>query len=331
MPYCPECGFETTATAKFCKKCGHNLKAEEVQLSKPKINRPASKCVVHPDFNAVGTCTECGNGVCVLCKSGVKDKLYCPSCFERINKPLSPHKKSKEKLSQSKPIGKCATHPQDDAIGKCADCGIAICTICSTALADMLYCPSCIEKVISHTSENEPNLTEETLIETEDNGAKWVGRVFEVCTFFLLGGFLFSWAKHTLNKNAGRVYSTSFTVSKIDRNQVLEHDFWLFNRSNKSIQIKSIRIYRSDHNLIQVLNKEDIIRCWGKTEVEPDKEFNGTLNYPIPLKDKTRKKWYVEWNVLDAYGSLFTIKECYNIHDMALAKSRLKGELPNLP
>jgi len=50
---------------------------------------------------------------------------------------------------------KCAEHPQNDAIGKCADCGKEICSLCLTALADKVYCSSCIDKLISHNTEDE--------------------------------------------------------------------------------------------------------------------------------------------------------------------------------
>jgi len=38
------------------------------------------KCAIHPKMNASGVCCECGAGVCVICKSGIGEKLYCPKC-----------------------------------------------------------------------------------------------------------------------------------------------------------------------------------------------------------------------------------------------------------
>lgn len=50
---------------------------------------------------------------------------------------------------------KCSEHPQNDSIGKCTDCGKEICSLCLTALADKVYCPSCIDKLISQNAEDE--------------------------------------------------------------------------------------------------------------------------------------------------------------------------------
>jgi hypothetical protein len=332
MPYCPNCGKQISLTAKFCRECGCNLKADEVLQEQPIKNISAQECAVHPKMNAVGVCAECGVGVCVICKSDVKDKLYCPNCMgaigrpvkgnyiqrdldwlqnfrtqheeviqlslelqniakeislipqesenimsggvgeqlkelqrrfanlekalnsgpkpkssdlrkmnrslqsacvyfgvacvafrkwadqpssaievyttERLekaresmdkvneqlellsNQPLSLHEKSKEELSQSKPTGKCAEHHQNDAIGKCTDCGKEICNVCLTtttfkikesqnvilaaltALADKLYCPSCIDKLINKTIENTSNLATE-LPQAVPDGWNW--------------------------------------------------------------------------------------------------------------------------------------------------------------
>lgn len=53
---------------------------------------------------------------------------------------------------------KCAEHPQNDSIGRCADCGKEICSLCLTALADKIYCSSCIDKLISQNAEDEETI-----------------------------------------------------------------------------------------------------------------------------------------------------------------------------
>jgi len=57
-----------------------NLKEE---INKPKVIGNNEKCVVHQSRNAVAICTTCGNGVCDICRTGLGDKTYCPSCFNK--------------------------------------------------------------------------------------------------------------------------------------------------------------------------------------------------------------------------------------------------------
>ncbi len=42
------------------------------------------KCYVHPDIDAVGTCTNCGKTVCSGCALEMNGKLICKSCIERM-------------------------------------------------------------------------------------------------------------------------------------------------------------------------------------------------------------------------------------------------------
>lgn len=76
-------------------------------------------------------------------------------------------------------MAKCVEHPQNDSIGKCSDCGKEICSVCltattdkikasknvvlatMTALADKLYCPSCIDKLIQKAIEKQTVVSEE--------------------------------------------------------------------------------------------------------------------------------------------------------------------------
>lgn len=40
------------------------------------------KCYVHPDAEAVGTCTQCGKNVCSNCAMEVDGKLVCKTCAQ---------------------------------------------------------------------------------------------------------------------------------------------------------------------------------------------------------------------------------------------------------
>lgn len=84
MPYCPNCGENIGKTFNFCTKCGFDLKAEEAVKVQPELSSYTTKCAIHPKRDAVGTCVDCGRGVCVLCRTVAGDKLYCPSCIDLI-------------------------------------------------------------------------------------------------------------------------------------------------------------------------------------------------------------------------------------------------------
>jgi len=42
------------------------------------------KCYVHPDVDAVGTCTNCGKTVCSNCAMEVGGKLVCKNCAQNL-------------------------------------------------------------------------------------------------------------------------------------------------------------------------------------------------------------------------------------------------------
>lgn len=49
------------------------------------------KCYVHPDLDAIGTCTNCGKVVCSTCAIEVGGKVVCKNCAQNIaNKQVSP-------------------------------------------------------------------------------------------------------------------------------------------------------------------------------------------------------------------------------------------------
>lgn len=42
------------------------------------------KCYIHPDIDAVGTCTSCGKTVCSICAMDVGGKVVCKQCAEKM-------------------------------------------------------------------------------------------------------------------------------------------------------------------------------------------------------------------------------------------------------
>ena len=109
MPYCPNCGVRIGRTAHFCKECGFDLK--EAEKAKPEVSSYTTKCAIHPERDAVGTCVDCGRGVCVLCRTVAGDKLYCPSCIDKIlSRPVERTGTSKK---PKKPIKRAGTSRQE--------------------------------------------------------------------------------------------------------------------------------------------------------------------------------------------------------------------------
>ncbi len=42
------------------------------------------KCYIHPDVEAIGTCTSCGNAICSTCSMEVGGRLICKPCGEKM-------------------------------------------------------------------------------------------------------------------------------------------------------------------------------------------------------------------------------------------------------
>lgn len=42
------------------------------------------KCYVHPEVEAVGTCTNCGRAVCSDCAMDIAGKMTCKACAEKL-------------------------------------------------------------------------------------------------------------------------------------------------------------------------------------------------------------------------------------------------------
>jgi hypothetical protein len=46
--------------------------------------RPLLKCYVHRDVDAIGVCSECGQGVCDVCAVRIGGRLYCKEDADRV-------------------------------------------------------------------------------------------------------------------------------------------------------------------------------------------------------------------------------------------------------
>jgi len=41
-------------------------------------------CSFHPGKDAVGACVSCGKMVCTACRTELHDKVYCPTCANKL-------------------------------------------------------------------------------------------------------------------------------------------------------------------------------------------------------------------------------------------------------
>lgn len=99
MPYCPQCGYEYVAGAKFCPDCQTALaEGEQVFCSScneritpgatfcphcgvlltPQDELPKPiRCEVHKGTPAIGACVVCGKPVCGVCAVRRMGKIFC--------------------------------------------------------------------------------------------------------------------------------------------------------------------------------------------------------------------------------------------------------------
>jgi hypothetical protein len=47
------------------------------------------KCYVHRDVDAIGVCSECGQGICDICAVRIGGKLYCKADADRVFSPAA--------------------------------------------------------------------------------------------------------------------------------------------------------------------------------------------------------------------------------------------------
>ena len=62
------------------------------------------KCYVHRDFDAIGVCHECGQGVCDTCAVRIGGKLYCKEDADRVFSPLKREAEEVELTPSERPM-----------------------------------------------------------------------------------------------------------------------------------------------------------------------------------------------------------------------------------
>mgnify|MGYP000718742176 CR=1 FL=1 len=101
--YCSSCGAEIESGINFCTECGEKIennesKEQETQTTTEGVtdeNEGAGlekgqtseaeetlSCSQHPSRDAVSTCADCGDGVCIECMTELENGTLCNECVE---------------------------------------------------------------------------------------------------------------------------------------------------------------------------------------------------------------------------------------------------------
>jgi hypothetical protein len=84
MMRCPECRERLTGDAE---RYGARCPACREPLYDRPPRRPAveedSRCPVHPENPALGSCGRCGNYICETCRTRWRDRWLCAACVDR--------------------------------------------------------------------------------------------------------------------------------------------------------------------------------------------------------------------------------------------------------
>jgi Double zinc ribbon/FHA domain len=79
MPFCPQCGIDNPATARYCDQCGAALIPVTTAAAAPTSSGPP---VVPPPTAGVVICPQCG-------ASAIPGEAFCDNCGAPLSAPLS--------------------------------------------------------------------------------------------------------------------------------------------------------------------------------------------------------------------------------------------------
>jgi hypothetical protein len=115
---------------------------------------------------------------------------YCPNCGAKAGKTANfcmkcgfniKEAEEEEEVGATIDSQKCALHPERDAVGVCADCGKGVCYFCQTVAGNKLYCPYCIDKILSRPIER-GNISSTKAFKAETFGQEPLEIVKQVAT-----------------------------------------------------------------------------------------------------------------------------------------------------
>jgi hypothetical protein len=86
MPHCPACGFplpeDSDRAGARCPHCREPLYQPPGRFPRDARDGEAA-CSVHPGSESIGTCSRCGNFMCVTCRTRRGDRVLCVACIDR--------------------------------------------------------------------------------------------------------------------------------------------------------------------------------------------------------------------------------------------------------
>src|SRR4051812_35197337 len=66
----------------------------------------------------------------------------------RCHEPLYERREAARATDEATPVGQCAAHPNNAAVGVCQRCGTYMCALCRTRWHDRTLCPACVLRAL---------------------------------------------------------------------------------------------------------------------------------------------------------------------------------------
>ncbi len=66
----------------------------------------------------------------------------------RCREPLYERREAARPTDEATPVGQCAVHPNNAAVGVCQRCGTYMCALCRTRWHDRALCPACVLRAL---------------------------------------------------------------------------------------------------------------------------------------------------------------------------------------
>jgi hypothetical protein len=91
MPFCPQCGIDNPANARFCDQCGAVLIPVASQPAAPQPAAPQPAAPMAPAVAAPAVPSSSGAVVCPQCgTTAIPGEAFCDNCGAPLNAPVRP-------------------------------------------------------------------------------------------------------------------------------------------------------------------------------------------------------------------------------------------------
>src|SRR5512138_1925489 len=90
MPFCPQCGIDNPANARFCDQCGAAL-IPVTQPAAPTVAAPQPAAPMAPALAAPAVSSSSGAIICPQCgATAIPGEAFCDNCGAPLNAPIRP-------------------------------------------------------------------------------------------------------------------------------------------------------------------------------------------------------------------------------------------------